>query len=98
MKFAYRIRFHFCKGNRISSDRVSEEFTIDGQPFRLESANGNSLKESDAVVLSSRGFDTEAEALAHGEKIKKCLSLCGAILRHGIDVGKEKPYHGLVVH
>jgi len=90
MKFAYRIRFHFCKDNRISSDRVSEEFAINGQPFRLESANGNSLKESDAVVLSSRGFDTESEALVHGEKIKKCLSLCGAMLRHGIDVGKEK--------
>ena len=90
MKFAYRIRFHFCKDNRISSDRVSEEFIMDGHSFRLKSANGDSLKESDAVVLSSIGFDTEAEALAHGEKLKKCLSLCGAMLRHGIDVGKEK--------
>lgn len=94
MIFAYRIRFHFCEGNMLNSDQHYVEFNIDKHTYRLKAAVGKSLKETNEVVLNCSGFETEEEAFLQGRKLQKCLSVCGAMLKRGIDVGKEKTLTG----
>lgn len=94
MTFAYRIRFHLCEGNTLNSDQIRVEFNLDNCDFRLKAAYENSLKETHAIVLGCGGFETEEEAINQGRKLQNCLSVCGAILKRGIDVGKEKTLRG----
>lgn len=94
MIFAYRIRFHFCKGTTLNSSQVRVEFGMDNQAFKLKAVSGNSLKESSEVVLGCGGFDTDTEAAAQGKTLQDCLSICGAILQRGIDIGKGKTLTG----
>jgi len=58
--------------------------------FKLKAAHSDSLKKTNAILLGCGGFATEEEALNQGRKLQNCLSVCGAILKRGIDVGKEK--------
>lgn len=78
----------------MNSDQNRIELNLDDRTIRLKAANANSLNETNAIALGCGGFETEEDAYSQGTKLMNCLSVCGAILKIGIDTGKAKILSG----
>jgi hypothetical protein len=94
--YGARIRFFLDPSERLNHEAESFEIQLDGVSWRLapfgnspENEHPRKLNEADHLVLTARGFSSEESAQEHGSRAKAALSLCGAILRIGIDVGRD---------
>jgi len=94
--YGARIRFFLDPTERLNHEAESLEIKLDGISWRLEPfGNGpenehpRKINEANHLVLTARGFSSEETAREHGARAKAALSLCGAILRIGIDVGRD---------
>jgi len=94
--YGARIRFFLDPTERLNHEAESLEIKLDGISWRLEPfGNGpenehpRKINETDHLVLTARGFSSEESAQEHGSRAKAALSLCGAVLRIGIDVGRD---------
>jgi hypothetical protein len=86
--YALRLRFHFCGNNTLNTDKDQIEFQLDGHQFR-PTARG-AMKDTNVLCLSCGGFSWLTDATDCGERMRSSLSLCGALLKRGIDVGTGK--------
>ena len=95
--YGARIRFLLDPTERLGSDAESWEITLDGVSWRLEpfgnSQEGNDnlkkISETNHLVFVARGFPSEDLAREHGFRVKAAVSLCGAVMHIGIDVGRD---------
>lgn len=96
MTYAFRIKFKFCEGDSINASENSIDLPIQikDQKLRLRAVDSESIKDATALTIGCGGFSTRKEAESYGIRVKDALSLSGALLRRGIDVGKEKTLTG----
>lgn len=94
MTYGLRLWFHLHEANPINSDTDQIEFSLGERKIKLKSEFGNSIKGSNALILLSGGFDSQENAVEYGTRLQNSLSLCGPLLRRGIDVGSEKTIIG----
>jgi hypothetical protein len=57
----------------------------------LKSLGDKPIRASQALILNSRSFSTEAEAIAAGRAAKAALLYVAAKLRMPLDIGKDQP-------
>lgn len=94
--YGARIRFFLDPTERLNHEAESYGIQLDGiswvlEPFGNTPDNDHPRKisETDHLVLSARGFPSEESATGSGARAKAALSLCGALLRIGVDVGRD---------
>ena len=94
--YGARIRFFLDPTERLNHEAESFEIQLDGiswvlEPFGNTPDNDHPRKISETahLVLSARGFPSEESATESGARAKAALSMCGALLRIGIDVGRD---------
>jgi len=61
----------------------------------LRSASKSKIRNSRELMIRGSGFPSKDEAYACGRRTKNALMLCGARLRTGFDVGKDKATSGV---
>ena len=66
-----------------------------GLTLVLRSVSKTSIRESRNLTIRGTGFPSKEEAYICGRRAKKALMLCGARLRTGFDVGKDKATSGV---
>lgn len=59
-------------------------------PITLKAVDADKIEKAESLALIGSGFSSEEEANRHGFNLKQALLIVGAILRFGIDPGKEK--------
>lgn len=94
--YGARIRFFLDPMERVNHEAESFEIQLDGiswvlKPFgnTPDSDHARKISETAHLVLSARGFPSEESATESGARAKAALSMCGALLRIGIDVGRD---------
>lgn len=94
--YGARIRFFLDPTERLNHKAESFGIQFDGiswvlKPFgnTPKNAHPRKISETDHLVLTARGFPSEEFAKESGARVKAALSLCGALLRIGVDVGRD---------
>ncbi len=89
--FAYRIKFYLSEHDRINQE--GKEFqlqsTTNGQDMVLKAVANANIKDTNELCVIGTGFTSPDEAYQCGIKVKNAIHLTGAVLRIGIDVGKD---------
>jgi hypothetical protein len=94
MAYRFRLRFHLPHDTNIELDDPLVEIPAslpDGAPYVLKAVGEKPIRETDALIINSRGFPTEEEAAAAGEAAKAALLYTATKLRFGVDVGRDQP-------
>lgn len=87
----FRIHFRVRFGKTLSTQNTSLDTYFDGRAITIKSDNDNQpLSEAEWVVLSVRGFSTEAEAQEFGEKLRTAMEIAALSTRLGIDTGQDE--------
>jgi hypothetical protein len=92
--FVFRLRFNFAPSFRINSEQNEMPLCTlgTGQTVVLKSGQtGTSIKECDRAVVRAEGFQSEVDARAAAEWVKRTLLYWAVRYRHGIDLGDRKP-------
>lgn len=89
--FAYRIKFYLSDHDRINQE--GKEFqlqsTTNGQDMVLKAVANANIKDTNELCVIGTGFSSPDEAYQYGVKVKNAIHLTGAVLKLGIDVGKD---------
>src|ERR1051326_1023798 len=83
MAYRFRLRFHLPHDTNIELDDPLVEIPAslpDGAPYVLKAVGEKPIRETDALIINSRGFPTEEEAAAAAEEAKAPL-LCSRRFR-----------------
>ncbi len=97
--YGARIRFLLAPGMCLNHKAESTRLVLGGIGWKLVPfENAKKIAEAYHLVLSAQGFPTEESAREHGARTKAALSLCGAILRIGIDAGRDTASGGVTDH
>ena len=88
--YRYRIRFFVHFVGVIQQEQKFFEFELpNGEILKLICVDEDEISKGKEFILSSGGFQSEEEARLRGAKIKTALLVSGAVLRIGIDAGKD---------
>lgn len=96
-----RIRFLLAPSERLKSESECAAFDLGGftwylKPFdSSEGSQPTRIMDTNHLVLSASGFSCRDSSQEHGMRMKAALSLCGAMLRIGIDVGRDRATGGV---
>jgi len=95
--YGFRIRFLLPEDSAIDHDAETLDIPLPsgGQTLILRSVSKTSIGDSRELTIRGTGFPSEHEAYACGRRTKNALMLCGACLRTGFDVGKDKATSGV---
>ena len=96
MPFACRVRVLLRQGYLITrrpegEDSFRTNFPFDGRVFILEAHEGETLRDFQSLIITTKGFASEDEASQYGRRIKKALLTYGVHTRIAIDVGNDQP-------
>lgn len=95
--YGFRIRFLLPGDYAINVDAETLDIPLPsvGLTLVLRSMPESSIRKSRNLTIRGSGFPSEDEARACGRRTKNALMLCGARLRTGFDVGKDKARSGV---
>lgn len=82
----YRLWLKFRVGKSLSTEDSALTASIAGRTVTIESEDrGKPLSETLWLVMTCRGFDTEAQARRFGEELRRATHLAGLCNRVGVD-------------
>lgn len=93
--YGFRLRFLLPKDSMIHHDEETLELSSGDVTLLLQSPSKTSIGDSRELLIRGSGFPSKDEAYACGRRTKNALILCGACLRMGFDVGKDKATSGV---
>ena len=87
-KTKYRLWLKLRIGKSLDTEDDALTVSIDGRTVTIESENrGEPLSKTSWLVMSCRGFETEAQAREFGEELRRATHLAGLCNRLGVDAG-----------
>ena len=87
-KTKYRLWLKLRIGKSLDTEDDALTVSIAGRTVTIESENrGEPLSKTSWLVMSCRGFETEAQARKFGEKLRRATHLAGLCNRLGVDAG-----------
>ena len=87
-KTKYRLWLKLRIGKSLDTEDDALTASIAGRTVTIESENrGESLSKTSWLVMSCRGFETEAQAREFGEELRRATHLAGLCNRLGVDAG-----------
>ena len=85
-RIKYRLWLKFRIGKSLDTEDDALTASIDGRTITIESENrGEPLSKASWLVMSCRGFETEAQAREFGEELRRATHLAGLCNRLGVD-------------
>lgn len=95
MTYSFRVRLNRSPTDTIQTEANEIALTVEEEPFRRlrlhNPESGGTILNSTQLVLAGDGYDTEAEALAAGERYQDALAVALARHRVGADFGLRAP-------
>ena len=87
-KTKYRLWLKLRIGKSLDTEDDALTVSIAGRTVTIESENrGEPLSKTSWLVMSCRGFETEAQAREFGEELRRATHLAGLCNRLGVDAG-----------
>ena len=87
-KTKYRLWLKLRIGKSLDTEDDALTVSIAGRKVTIESENrGKPLSKTSWLVMSCRGFETEAQAREFGEELRRATHLAGLCNRLGVDAG-----------
>ena len=87
-KTKYRLWLKLRIGKSLDTEDDALTVSIAGRTVTIESENrGEPLSKTSWLVMSCRGFETEAQAREFGEELRRVTHLAGLCNRLGVDAG-----------
>ena len=87
-KTKYRLWLKLRIGKSLDTEDDALTVSIAGRTVTIESENrGEPLSKTSWLVMSCRGFETEAQAREFGEELQRATHLAGLCNRLGVDAG-----------
>ena len=87
-KTKYRLWLKLRIGKSLNTEDDALTVSIAGRTVTIESENrGEPLSKTSWLVMSCRGFETEAQAREFGEELRRATHLTGLCNRLGVDAG-----------
>ena len=87
-KTKYRLWLKLRIGKSLDTEDDALTVSIAGRTVTIESENrGEPLSKASWLVMSCRGFETEAQAREFGEELRRATHLAGLCNRLGVDAG-----------
>ena len=87
-KTKYRLWLKLRIGKSLDTEDDALTVSIAGRTVTIESEKrGESLSKTSWLVMSCRGFETEAQARKFGEELRRATHLAGLCNRLGVDAG-----------
>lgn len=84
----YRLWLKFRVGKSLDTEDSALTVSIAGRTVTIESENQEEpLSKASWLVMSCRGFETEAQAREFGEELRRATHLAGLCNRLGVDAG-----------
>jgi hypothetical protein len=88
----YRARLRFRLQKKLNIADAKRTLTISGREVVLSAPEHTKpIRDSEWLVLNTRGFSTEAEARQFGHKLRAALEVSSAATRLGVDPGRDLP-------
>lgn len=92
----YRARLRFRVTKKLNIADAKRTLTIADREVVLSTPeDAKPIKESEWLVLNTRGFSTEAEARQFGHKLRAALEVSSVATRLGVDPGRDLPTSGV---
>lgn len=95
MTYSFRVRLNRSPTDTIQTEANEIVLTVEEEPVRRlrlhNPESGATILNSTQLVLTCDGYDTEAEALAAGERYQDALAIALARHRVGADFGLRVP-------
>lgn len=95
----YRARLRFRVLKKLNIDTPRHNLSVAGREVILSAiVKDKPISESEWLVMNTRGFASEQEALQFGHALRAALALSSISTRVGIDAGTDRPTASLAQH
>ena len=92
----YRTRLRFRLLKKLNITEAEYRFEIAGHEVVLSAPTpGQAIQDSEWLVMNTRGFGGEAEAVDFGHRLRAAIELSSVATRLGVDAGRDLPTSAL---
>lgn len=83
----YRLWLKLRVGTALATEETALTASVAGREVTIESGQSKPLAEASWLSIKCRGFETEEDARAFGEKLRRAVHMAGLCARVGVDAG-----------
>jgi hypothetical protein len=91
MSVTWCMRYRFRLAKQLSAEGEAIELQLGGRPVTLKSRMGGLLRDARFLVLLTKGFETDTEARAFGDRVRHALLTAAVRAKIGVDLGEDTP-------